>query len=109
MGVELHITRADFWAENERKEISADEWLTYVAADPELQLEPTNGKYQVLWLGKSSYDEPWLDWFQGSVHTKWPDTALYQKMLQVAAALNAQVMDDEGHVYHGQTEWEFEP
>ncbi len=109
MGVELHITRAEFWAENERDEISADEWLTYVAGDPELQLDTVNGKYHARWLGKSSYDEPWLDWFQGNVHTKWPDTALYQKMLKVAAALDAQVMDDEGHVYRDPTEWEFEP
>jgi hypothetical protein len=109
MGVELYITRARFWADNEGKEITAEEWLRYVAADPELKLDPRNGKYHVLWLGESAHDEPWLDWFRGNVSTEWPDTALYRKMLRVAAALGAQVQDDNGTVYTRDTDWSFDP
>lgn len=109
MGVELHITRAEFWAENEGFEISADEWLAYVAADPELELDPRNGKHFVQWLGKYSYEEPWIDWFQGNLSSKWPVTALYRKMLSIAAVLKAKVMDDEGTVYTAPSDWEFEP
>jgi hypothetical protein len=109
MGVDLHITRAAFWAANEGSEISADEWLAYVASDAELRLDPRNGKYFVQWLGKSSYEEPWIDWFQGNLSSKWPDTALYRKMLMMASALNAQVMDDEVAVYAAPADWEFEP
>jgi hypothetical protein len=109
MGLELHITRAEFWADNDGKEITAEEWLSYVASDSELKLDPRNGKYHAMWLGKSAYDEPWLDWFQGNVNTKWPDTALYRKMLKVATALNAQVQDDDGTVYSKNTDWSFDP
>jgi hypothetical protein len=109
MGVELHITRAEFWADNEGKEITADEWLSYVTSDPELKLDPRNGKHFALWLGKSAYEEPWFDWFQGNINTKWPDTALYRKMLKIAATLNAQVQDDDGTVYIKDTDWEFDP
>jgi len=109
MGVELHITRADLWADNEGKEITTDEWLAYVASDPELKPDTRNGQYFVLWLGRSAYEEPWLDWFQGNVSTKWPDTALYRKMLQIASALGAQVQDDDGTVYTRDTDWSFNP
>ncbi len=109
MGVELHITRAEFWAMNEVKEISAEEWLSYVSSDSELKLRPENGAYFVEWLGESKYDEPWFDWFQGNINTKWPDTAIFQKMLFIAAALDGQVQDDEGKVYIKIGDWEFDP
>jgi hypothetical protein len=109
MGIDLHITRAQFWAKNEGVEISADEWLAYVASDPELQLWPENGRYFVRWRGDSKYEEPWLDWFQGNIKAKWPDTALYRKMLKIASALRAQVQDDEGTVYRNETDWTFDP
>src|SRR5688572_10754634 len=109
MGLEFHITRAEFWAENEANQITAEEWLAYLASDPELNLDTWNGKYHALWSGSSAYQEPWLDWFQGNVSTKWPDTALYRKMLKVAAALSAQEQDDEGTVYTKDTDWSFNP
>jgi hypothetical protein len=109
MGVELYITRAEFWAENDACQITTAEWLDYVARDSEFRLDPRNGKYFAQWLGKSEYDEPWLDWFQGNVSTKWPDTALYNKMLQVASALGAKVQDDNGTVYSSVGDWVFSP
>lgn len=109
MGVELHITRAEFWAENEDAEITAEEWLAYVASDPELRLFGANGAFYAVWTGPSKHQEPWLDWFQGNVSTKWPDTALYRKMLRVAAALGAHVQDDDGSTYEGETDWEYDP
>ncbi len=109
MGVELHITRAEFWPQNEGTEITADEWLSYVAADPELRRRPENGQYFVVWLGQSKYEEPWLDWFQGNVNTKWPDTTLDRKMLSIAVALGGRVQDDDGTVYVSAAEWEYDP
>lgn len=109
MGVEIYITRAEYWAENEHSPITAQEWLACIEADPELELQPRQGEHHARWHGRSSYEEPWLDWAQGNVHTKWPDTALYLKMLQVAAALGAHVQDEEGTVYAQPGDWEFEP
>lgn len=109
MGLELHITRAAFYADNDSQQISADEWLAYIASDSELTLSPENGEHFVIWSGKSAYDRPWLDWFEGNVFTKWPDTALYQKMLQIARTLNAKVQDDDGTIYPDESDWDFDP
>jgi hypothetical protein len=109
MGVEFHITRAIHWADNEGASITAEEWLAYVARDPELLARPENGEFFVRWLGQSQYEEPWLAWFQGNIDTKWPDTALYQKMLRIAKALDANVQDDDGTVYRSPADWVFDP
>jgi len=112
MGVELHITRAEFWADNEDAAISPEEWLAYVAADPELTLRPESGRHfhgHAVWIGPSKYEEPWLHWSSGNISTKWPDTALYRKMLRIAAALNAQIQDDDGEVYTAEADWSFDP
>jgi len=112
MGVELHITRAEFWADNETAAISPDEWLAYVATDPELALQPEFGRHfkgHVIWTGPSKYEEPWLHWSQGNISTKWPDTALYRKMLRVASALHAHVQDDDGRAYTSEHDWSFDP
>ncbi len=36
-------------------------------------------------------------------------TALYKKMLKIAATLGAQVQDDDGTVYHKPGDWTFDP
>jgi hypothetical protein len=109
MGVELHITRAEHWSENDDQQIGVDEWLAYVASDPELRLWPENGPHFVRWLGKSAYEEPWLEWSQGNIDSKWPDSALYCKMLEIARALGAKVQDDDGTCYSTVGEWQFDP
>jgi len=109
MGVELHITRAEHWAENDGLQITAEEWLAYVESDAELRLWPENGQHFARWLGPSKYAEPWLDWFQGNVSTKWPDTALYCKMLRIAQALGAHVQDDDGTKYLTEADWQYDP
>ena len=101
MGYELHITRADHWSENSDATIAADEWMAVVEADPELSLFPENGPYFANWSGVSKLPEPWLDWFQGNIYTKHPDSALLRKMVQIAALLGAQVQGDEGEIYRG--------
>jgi hypothetical protein len=81
MGYELHITRAKSWAQNTKHRISAQEWLAYVAKDPELSLSRDGGSYFVKWSGKSKLNEPWLDWRNGNIETKSPDEALIDKMV----------------------------
>ena len=108
MGVELHITRTPEGGDPQR-EIPAEEWLAYVAKDPELQPSPENGPYFVRWLGESAHSDPWLDWSQGEISSHWPDTALYRKMLSIAAALSARVRDDDDTTYSSVEQWQFEP
>ncbi|HRI16565.1 MAG TPA: hypothetical protein PLX89_26530 [Verrucomicrobiota bacterium] len=104
MGYELHITRAEFHANNAGHVITADEWLRYVQSDPELRLSPDGGKYFAVWSGKSKYPDPWFDWFNGNISTKNPDKASAGKMLQIAQALGAQVQGDDGEVYEDTSE-----
>lgn len=109
MGIEFYITRAELWADNDDAQITSDEWLSYINSDDELSRYIKNGDYHALWSGPSLYDEPWLDWSAGNIHTKWPDTYLYRKMLRIAKCLNGQVMDDDGTIYSDESQWEYEP
>jgi hypothetical protein len=109
MGIEFYITRADFWAENEEAQITPDEWLSLINSDSELTKDLKNGDYHALWSGASSHDEAWLDWSDGNIYTKWPDTQLYRKMLGIAERLNARVMDDNGNIYSAPSDWEYDP
>ncbi|MNS13490.1 hypothetical protein ACB496_08840 [Lelliottia nimipressuralis] len=109
MGVEFHITRAEFWADNDDEQITAEEWLDYINSDNELSRYIINGDYHALWSGPSLHGEPWLDWSAGNIYTKWPDTYLYRKMLEIAKHLNALVMDDDGTIYSNESQWEYDP
>ena len=108
MGVELHITRTPQGADTTTP-ITEQEWLAYVESDDELELDPEQGPTFARWLGKSAYEEPWLDWSGGNISSKWPDTALYMKMLAIARDLGARVSDDDDRTYSDYSEWEFDP
>jgi len=99
MGYDLHITRATHWTETQDKEIHPSEWMDCVEIDPELELDPANGKYSVTWKGQCTVSEPWFDWSDGNVYTTNPDQAILGKMLQIASQLNATVQGDNGELY----------
>jgi hypothetical protein len=99
MGYDLHITRAKEWSDNDDAQITAEEWLRVVAADPELSLAGYNGDYFALWNGPSRNPDPWFDWSGGNVMTKSPDPALVAKMIQLAERLGARVQGDDGEIY----------
>src|SRR5215472_14587852 len=101
MGYDLHITRAEHWAENKGQEITAEEWLQYVKEDPELRLAGYNGPYFTIWKRSPDDAEAWLDWFDGDIYTKHPDDPLIQKMVQIATRLGAKVQGDDGETYAG--------
>lgn len=63
----------------------------------------------MIWHRQSVYEEPWLEWSDGNIYTKWPDTYLYRKMLQITSALNVRMMDDNGTAYNGPNNWEYLP
>lgn len=99
MAYDLHITRADNWAENELAYIEAEEWLRLIEDDAELMLDVRNGPYFAVWSGPCEYDEPWFDWFAGNVNAKYPDRMMLGKMLQIADRLGARVQGDDGEIY----------
>lgn len=54
-----------------------------------------------MWSGPSKYAEPWIDYFEGDLFSKYPDKPLIDKMVQIANALNAKVQGDDGEIYLG--------
>lgn len=100
MGWEVHMTRAEDWAESAQRPITSDEWLTVVKADPELRIDEANGPYFAVWSGACSYPGGgWFDWRDGCVSTKSPDRAILGKLLELARRLGAVVQGDDGEVY----------
>ena len=109
MGVEFYITRANFWAVNKETQITPEAWLAFIDSDSDLAWETRNGDYHTFWSGPSSYKETWLDWSDGNIYTKWPDTQLYRKMLEIAECPKARVMDDDGNIYSTPSDREYNP
>lgn len=101
MGYNVYITRADFNAENDGRWITAKEWCQYIEQDPELSLDGVNGETIASWTGPCTCEDPWLDWFEGNVYTKYPDPPLILKIEQIAEALSARVQGDDGEFYRG--------
>ena len=101
MGYDIHITRAEHWAENEGHEISAEEWLAYVEEDPELKTDEANGEHFAVWIGENGEPLAWFEWFAGDVATKNPDEETIEKAIRIAKHFNAKVQGDDGEVYPG--------
>lgn len=99
MTSEVHITRAEHWAQNRDRQILASEWHDLVSCDPELRLACSNGPHFVIWSGESGVSIGWLEWNDGNISTKFPDERLLAKMLQIAERLGAHVQSEEGEVY----------
>ncbi|MBN1442715.1 MAG: hypothetical protein JXA90_08400 [Planctomycetes bacterium] len=100
MGYDIHITRASEWRENEGAEIRAEEWLAVIDADAQLSPDPANGPYSALWTAHpEEKKDAWLDWYAGNVYTTNPDRHLVNKMLEIAARLEARVQGDENELY----------
>jgi hypothetical protein len=116
MGYELHIFRQNNWDDDdERSNISLEEWLSYVESDEELKL--TNGYESGIpgienswqdspgfceWMIHPSPDSPnktWFQYFRGSISAKYPDDETIKKMITIANALNAKVQGDDGEYY----------
>lgn len=81
------------------REISADEWLSLVAADPELIADPANGPYAVRW------ETTFFDWAEGNVFTTDPDRATVGKALSLAEQLAGVVQGDGGETYDSPRQW----
>jgi len=113
MGYEVHITRAPHWIDSESSPITLDEWKAYVAADPEMRMDnfaeatTTEGetiRYEneglAVWKpGASDNRGGWFDYRNGRIVVKHPDEETLAKMRQIAQALGARVMGDEGELY----------
>src|SRR5438105_2107792 len=116
MGYDLHITRAPTWTDSKSHPIPLNEWLKYVAGDPEMRLDnfaeaQVDGgilRYEneglAVWTAYSKSSEAgahgcWFDHRRGEVVVKGPDEEIIGKMKRIAQALGARVVGDEGELY----------
>ncbi len=99
MSYQVYITRGSFWAENEGKEIAAEEWLELIRADPELRHDPRNGRCFAVSNDAETASEFWLDWSEGNIFAASPNHAAQRKMLEIAGQLAAIVQGDDGEIY----------
>jgi hypothetical protein len=116
LGYDIHITRAHEWTESAKSPISIEEWLNYVASDPEMRLDnfaeatTTAGdviRHEALgiavWIAypRNGIDGRmgWFHHWRGEVRVKNPDDEILDKMRRIAAFFGARVLGDEGELY----------
>jgi hypothetical protein len=99
MGYDVHITRADNWADNDGCAITIAEWQSLIANDPELCIDDQNGFGYAIWKAHPDNLDIWLCWDDGNISTKNPDEPLLKKMIQIAERLGARVQGDDGEWY----------
>jgi hypothetical protein len=98
MGYVIHLTRKESWSDEEGQEISLQQWIEYVATDPEIAPDPENPDPENFLVTLEGKDWP-LWWDRGEVNTKSPDNWVITKLVQVAKALDARVLGDDDEIY----------
>lgn len=109
MGYDLHISRREYWHDEDGPEISLDEWQAYAAQRADLVPCPVRdadgtviadsgarGAFGV----QSEPGEWWiLDWSRGTVTTSRPPQDIIRIMVAMAQDLNARVLGDDDEDY----------
>lgn len=107
MGYDLHITRAEEWAESQDHPITRAEVDALVHKDPELrwvsEIRATiSGSEETLVIYGDFIEwnrgYPFRYW-EGALTYKNPDEPAMLKLIQLAGALNARVVGDDGEEY----------
>jgi hypothetical protein len=110
MGYDIHITRKKFHYDEEGPTIAESEWKEFVENSEEFAFDKQDGgSLQAVWKEAKengcSYDDAWLDWFEGSIFTKNPDLVLIEKMIELSKHFQAKVQGDDGEVYTTPTDY----
>ena len=98
MGYDLHITRKEFWADEDGPSISTEEWNGYVESDKDIENDAQNGEYDFLYINHPVEPIP-LWWYGGEVYTKNPDKDTVKKLIEIAQSLGARVLGDDNESY----------
>src|SRR5687768_5963785 len=99
MGYDLHVTRKEFWSDDDGPIISLEEWMTYVARDPDLEPDWENPGPENARL--VAHPDQWPIWWRdtGEIYAKNPDPFVVAKLVQIARALGARVLGDDDEIY----------
>jgi len=102
MGYDLSIIR---YKGEEPVEIAFKEWEDYAAGDEELeQSNITDDGMYWEWNAHSEHNypsagRPWLNYSNGRIYSKNPDSEMVVKMVQIAEVLGAKVQGQDGEFY----------
>ena len=115
MGYDVHITRAEEWMQSEEFPIPLDEWLAYVAGDPEMRLDGyaevqiagdvlrVESEGMAVWTAYTGHgiggNLAWFNHDSGKIRVKNPDEEIIGKMRQIAEKLDSNVIGDEDEHY----------
>jgi hypothetical protein len=98
MGYDLHITRKNYWFDDDGPIITLEEWRAYAATDPELEADleySRPGTYELI-----SHPDRWPLWYRkGEIYTKNPDDAVIAKLVEIAGHLRARAVGDDDEIY----------
>lgn len=111
MAYDLHIVLTDDWTDAAEQPITRERVDALIAADPELawstedfvdMADAPGGEvtryFAILWRGA-----PAFLWMAGEITCSSPNAAQVEKMVELASALGAHVMGDDGEVYEPDT------
>lgn len=97
MSYDVHITRAEYWAENEDAPIPLEEWIATATLDE--RLDARGGGLFVAPLIRSDEEDAAFHWDDGDVFAADPDENTLQLMRDLARTLDAKVQGDDGEHY----------
>ena len=105
MAYDIHIVRTKDWTEAASTPITKQDVDALIAADPTLKWSTTDyvdmaddgvttRYYMILWQGT-----PCFWWYRDQIQCSGPDEAQQLKLAQMARALNAYAVGDDGERY----------
>jgi hypothetical protein len=106
MSYDLHVVRTEDWTESASKPITKQDVDALIAADSELAWSTTDfvdmkdetgasvRYYMINWRGR-----PCFWWYRDQIQCSNPDEAQIAKLVQMARALNAHAVGDDGETY----------
>ncbi len=118
MGYNIHITRQQGWYDEVPELfITMEEWVAYVAQDADMRqddhalVKTTSGEdFGVISEGLSVWTKysrngigggyAWFSYEEGNIDVKNPDDEILGKMYEIAQALGARLVGDEGEDYN---------
>jgi hypothetical protein len=106
MAYDLHVVRTKDWTEAANAPITKQDVDALIAADSELAWSNTDyvdmndevgvstRHFMIAWRG-----EPCFWWYRDQIQCSGPDDAQQAKLVQMAQALNAYAVGDDGEIY----------
>ncbi|MDG9925641.1 MULTISPECIES: hypothetical protein [unclassified Pseudomonas] len=98
-GYDLHITKKDFWADENGPCISREEWSNYVKTDRQVQRDNENSTDDFLVSLELEQFPVWYNPDLCEIYTKAPSKNAINKLIKISEALGARVQGDDGESY----------